>query len=116
MLFKFFFLAKNFKDKQGEGNSIKNPIYPSPILLRILPHIVCVLEHFKADTMYHILNTVFNCPCVLRLPSEGTEPQKCTEHIKSTGGKGCLGLPTLTAAHCFFLTDLHERESFQLTA
>lgn len=116
MLLKSFLLVKNFKDKQGEGNSVKNPIYSLPILLHTLPHIVCVLEHFKADTMYRILNTVFNCPCVLRLPLEGTEPQKCAERIKSTGGKGCLWMPALTAAQCFFLIDLHERESFQLTA
>ena len=76
-------LNKQTKHKQGEGNSIKNPYAPHPYFI-FSPTLYVYWEHFKADTMYQIFNTIFNCPCALKLPLEGSEPQKCTECIKST--------------------------------
>lgn len=105
---------KHKQSQVSEGNR-KNPCAPLPYFT-FSPTLYVCWEHFKADTMYEILNTVFNCPWALKLPLEGTEPQKCTECIEYQRVKAAWGC-TLSQIHAdFFLADLHERETFQLTA
>lgn len=58
------------KHKQVKGTALQNPYAPHPYFI-FSPTLYVCWEHLKADTMYQILNTIFNCPCALKLPWKG---------------------------------------------